>query len=252
MTWVLDLDGVLWLGNEVIPGAAEAVTKLRGSGRRVMFLTNNSSMTVAEYLSKLEGVGVPADAADLVTSAQAAAGLVEPGQRAVLFAGEGVREALGERGVEVVDKAPANVVVVGFHREFDFSGLAAATSAVLAGARLIGTNDDALLPTDGGPLPGAGSLLAAVAYASGASPTVAGKPFQPVADLLQRRVSGAVEIMVGDRPSTDGLFAQRLGTRFGLVRSGVTKPGDPAPDPRPDLDAADLAHLVDQALGDGG
>jgi 4-nitrophenyl phosphatase len=250
MSWVLDLDGVLWLGDEPIPGAADAVARLRQAGRRVIFLTNNSSLTVAEYLKKLSGVGVPVEAADLVTSAQAAAGLVESGQRALVCAGEGVSEALAERGVKVVDKAPADVVVVGFHRDFDFAGLSAATTAVLGGARLIGTNDDATYPAPGGPLPGAGSLVAAVAYASGATPTVAGKPYQPVADLLRRRVEGAVEVMVGDRPSTDGLFARRLGTRFALVRSGVTKPGQPAPDPVADFDAADLAHLVDQVLGE--
>ena len=169
-----------------------------------------------------------------------------------MCAGEGVAEALAERGVELVDKAPAEVVVVGFHRDFDFARLAAATTAVLGGARLIGTNDDATYPTPHGPLPGAGSLVAAVAYASSATPTVAGKPYQPVADLLHRRVDGAVELMVGDRPSTDGLFARRLGTRFALVRSGVTKPGQPAPDPAPDFDAVDLAQLVDQVLGEGG
>lgn len=251
MSWVLDLDGVLWLGDDPLPGAADAVARLRQAGRRVIFLTNNSSLTVAEYLKKLSGVGVPAEAADLVTSAQAAAGLVEPGQRALVCAGEGVSEALAGRGANLVDKAPADVVVVGFTRDFDFARLAAATTAVLDGARLIGTNDDATYPTSGGPLPGAGSLVAAVAYAGGATPTLAGKPYQPVADLLHRRVEGAVELMVGDRPSTDGLFARRLGTRFGLVRSGVTRPGQPAPDPAPDYDAADLAHLVDQVLGEG-
>jgi 4-nitrophenyl phosphatase len=251
MSWVLDLDGVLWLADQPLPGSADAVARLRRAGRRVIFITNNSSLTVAEYLAKLDGVGVPCDPADLVTSAQAAAGLVEPGQRAIVCAGEGVGEALAERGVEIVDRSPADVVMVGFNRDFDFPRLATATTAVLGGARLIGTNDDATYPTPDGPLPGAGSLLAAVAYASGATPTVAGKPHQPVADLLHRRMDGAIELMVGDRPSTDGLFARRLGTRFGLVRSGVTRPGQPAPDPVPDFDAADLSHLVDQVLGDG-
>jgi 4-nitrophenyl phosphatase len=251
MSWVLDLDGVLWLADQPLPGSADAVARLRRAGRRVIFITNNSSLTVTEYLAKLDGVGVPVDAADLVTSAQAAADLVEPGQRALVCAGEGVSEALAERGVDIVDRSPADVVMMGFHRDFDFARLATATTAVLGGARLIGTNDDATYPTPDGPLPGAGSLLAAVAYASGATPTVAGKPYQPVADLLHRRVDAAIELMVGDRPSTDGLFARRLGTRFGLVRSGVTRPGQPAPDPAPDFDAADLSHLVDQVLEGG-
>ncbi|MBO0893606.1 MAG: HAD-IIA family hydrolase, partial [Acidimicrobiales bacterium] len=198
MSWVLDLDGVVWLSDQPLPGAADAVSRLRSAGKRVIFLTNNSALTVAEYLKKLDGVGIPAEAADLVTSAQAAAGLLEAGERALVCAGEGVIEALDERGVELVDRSPADVVVVGFHRDFDFARLATATTAVLGGARLIGTNDDATYPTPDGPLPGAGSLLAAVAYASGATPTVAGKPYQPVADLLHRRVGGPVELMVGD------------------------------------------------------
>jgi HAD superfamily hydrolase (TIGR01450 family) len=248
MSWVLDLDGVLWLADQPLPGAAEAVGRLRAAGRRVIFLTNNSSLTVAEYLDKLAGVGVPAVGPDLVTSAQAAASLVEPGERALVCAGQGVVESLAQRGATPTELPPADVVVVGLLRSFDYGRLAAATSALLGGARLIGTNDDATLPTPDGPLPGAGSLLAAVAYASGVTPTVAGKPYQPIADLLAHRVGGPVELMVGDRPSTDGLFARRLGTRFGLVRSGVTKPGVPAPDPAPDFDASDLAELVDQIL----
>lgn len=251
MSWVLDLDGVLWLADQPVPGAADAVKRLRVAGRRVVFLTNNSSLTVAEYLDKLAGFDIPAVSADLFTSAQAAASLVQPGQRALVCAGEGVTEALSERGVEVTDNSPADVVVVGFHRDFDFDRLAAATTAVLAGARLIGTNDDATYPTPDGPLPGAGSLLAAVACAGGVTPVVAGKPYQPVADLLHQRVDAPIQLMVGDRPSTDGRFAQRLGTRFGLVRSGVTKPGQPAPEPAPDFDAADLARLVDQVLEAG-
>ncbi|MBO0713546.1 MAG: HAD family hydrolase, partial [Acidimicrobiales bacterium] len=98
MSWVLDLDGVVWLSDQPLPGAADAVSRLRSAGKRVIFLTNNSALTVAEYLKKLDGVGIPAEAADLVTSAQAAAGLLEAGERALVCAGEGVIEALDERG----------------------------------------------------------------------------------------------------------------------------------------------------------
>jgi len=246
VTWLLDLDGVVWLAEDPIPGAADAIARLRGELRqRVVFLTNNSSATLAEYLAKLERCGVPTGADDLITSAQAAAALVRPGETALVCAGAGVEEALAARGVRTVREGRADAVVVGWHRDFDFGRLTAAFDAVHHGARLIGTNDDATYPTPKGPLPGGGSILAAVAYASGATPTVAGKPFAPMADLLRARVDDP-EIMVGDRPSTDGRFADRIGVPFGLVLSGVTAPEAPPVEPAPAFVAADLAALVAQ------
>ena len=249
MTWLLDLDGVVWLAEDPIPGSAEAIARLRDElGRRVVFLTNNSSATLDEYLTKLARCGVPTEAEDLITSAQAAATLVEPGETALVCAGPGVEEALVARGVRTVREGAADAVVVGWHRDFDFARLTAAFDAVHGGARLIGTNDDATYPTPQGPLPGGGSILAAVAYASGAEPTVAGKPFGPMVDLLRLRVSDP-ELMVGDRPSTDGRFAEAVGIPFGLVLSGVTSPEAPPLEPPPAHVARDLAALVAQYGG---
>lgn len=243
MAWVIDLDGVVWLGDRPIAGADRAVARLREGGHRVLFLTNNSSLTLGDYRAKLAGMGIPAEDQDLLTSAQAAASLVEPGTTALVCAGPGVQEALAARGVATVTEGGADVVVVGWHRDFNFDRMAAATSAVLAGARLIGTNDDATYPTEQGLLPGAGAILASVRFATGATATVAGKPHQAVVDLLAQRGEEA-EIMVGDRPSTDGLMARRLGTRFGLVLSGVTRAGHGPSDPPADVEAPDLAALV--------
>lgn len=248
MTWLLDLDGVVWLAEDPIAGSADAIARLRDRGERVVFLTNNSSATVADYLAKLERCGVPTAADDLITSAQAAASLVEPGETALVCAGPGVDEALRARGVSTVREGPADAVVVGWHRDFDFSRLTAAFDAVTGGARLIGTNDDATYPTPTGPLPGGGSILAAVAYASGVEPVVAGKPFTPIVELLHERVEGA-EIMVGDRPTTDGLLAHRLGIDFGLVLSGVTSADAIPTEPPTAFVAEDLAALVDQRYG---
>ena len=249
MTWLLDLDGVVWLADDPIPGSAEAIARLRGEvGQRVVFLTNNSSATLDEYLAKLERCGVPTEVEDLITSAQAAALLVQPGETALVCAGPGVEEALRARGVRTVREGAADAVVVGWHRDFDFGRLTAAFDAVHGGARLIGTNDDATYPTPDGPLPGGGSILAAVAYASGAEPTVAGKPFGPMVELLRQRVEDP-ELMVGDRPSTDGRFADAVGVPFGLVLSGVTSPEAPPLEPPPARVARDLAAMVAQAYG---
>lgn len=245
MTWLLDLDGVVWLADDAIPGSAEAIAALRARGTRVVFLTNNSAATIGEYLDKLRRVGVPAEADDLVTSAQAAASLVEPGDRVLVCAGPGVEEALRTRGARPVREGDADAVVVGWHRDFDYDRLSAAFHAVRHGARLIGTNDDATYPTPSGPIPGGGSILAAVAYAAGVEPVVAGKPHPPVAALVRAKVSD-VEVMVGDRPSTDGRMARALGVPFALVLTGVTTSAGPDLDPRPDRVAPDLRALVGQ------
>src|SRR3954451_17917041 len=250
MAWILDLDGVLWLSDEAIPGSADAVARLRARGERVLFVSNNSSARVGDYLAKLERVGVPTDSADLVTSAQAAATLLEPGQTALVCAGPGVEEALEARNVRTVRSGKADAVVVGWHRDFDYDGLTRAAQAVMGGARLIGTHDDATYPTPDGPIPGGGPILAAVATAAGAEPIIAGKPHAPIVELIRATVGDVAAkraVMVGDRPETDGLMATTLGCRYAHVESGVTAPGTIVT-PRPDIVAADLRAVADVLL----
>lgn len=250
MAWVLDLDGVVWLDDQPIAGAAEAVARLRAAGQRVLFVTNNSSVSLAGQEAKLAGHGIPA-VGDVVTSAAVAAGMVAPGERVFVCAGPGVEEAVVARGAIPVADGPADVVVVGFHRDFDFDELDRASAAVRRGARLVGTNDDATYPTPHGPVPGGGAILAAVATASGVRPVVAGKPYAPMVDHV-KALLGEHGVAVGDRPDTDGRFARSLGYEWVLVLSGVTRSGDLPVDPPPDSVAADLAEAVDAALGAGG
>ncbi len=250
MTWLLDLDGVVWLSDDVIPGVPEAIERLRKAGHTILFLTNNSSRKVRDLVEKFERMGIPVDAEEIVTSAQAAATMLEPGSVALVCAGDGVREALDARGVKTVDTGPADAVVVGFHKEFDYDRLNAAYPAIRGGARLIGTNDDTTYPTPEGPIPGGGALLASVAAAAGVEPEVAGKPYQPMADAVLERIGGPADdgMVVGDRPDTDGLIAKRLGLPFALVFTGVTHEDDLPVDPEPVTTARDLATLVDQEL----
>lgn len=243
MAWLLDLDGVMWLAGVAIPGSVEAVAELRASGERVLFVTNNSSALVAEQEATLAAIGVPA-VGDVVTSAMAAADLLEPGTTALVCGGPGVVEALAARGVTPVRDGDADAVVVGFHLDFDYGRLRAAAGAVRNGARLIGTNDDATYPTPDGEIPGGGAILAAVAYASSVTPMVAGKPNPAMADTVRALVGDGPHVMVGDRPSTDGLFARRLGATFGLVLSGVTTREELPVEPSPDVVGADLAEVV--------
>src|SRR5688572_6561038 len=173
MAWVLDLDGVVWLADRPIAGAADAVAELRRRGEAVAFVTNNSAVPRSEVEAKLARFGIdPADG--VVTSAMAAATLVAPGETALLCGGPGIAEELEARGVTVVRDGEADAVVVGFHRDFDYERMRVASGAVRRGARLIATNDDATYPTPDGPIPGGGSILASIVTASGVSPVVAG------------------------------------------------------------------------------
>jgi len=248
-TWVIDLDGVVWLTGEPIAGVDEAVGRLRGAGVRVLFATNNSAPTRAELHRRLAHCGITADDADLLSSADVAAGMLDPGTSALVLADDGVVEALTARGVMVVPVGPADAVVVGWTRSFTFEAVAAAATAVRSGARLIGTNEDPTHPTPDGLLPGAGALLAAVVTAAETEPEVAGKPHRPTAEAIQGLVAaGELRTMVGDRPATDGELASQLGVPFALVLSGVTRPDHVPADADAAVVAPDLLHLVQDAL----
>jgi 4-nitrophenyl phosphatase len=249
VTWLLDLDGVVWLAGRAIPGGADAVTRLRDAGDRVVFFTNNSGPTVAEHVDHLLAVGIRVEASDVLTSAQAAVSLIEPGATAAVVGGEGIVEALADRGVRIVPAQDGpGAVVVGRTTDLTYDGLATAATAIRDGARFIATNTDATYPTPAGPVPGAGAIVAFLKIAAAMEPIVAGKPAPPAARLVAERV-GRVAVSVGDRPDTDGLFAEATGSRFALVLSGVTSAADLPVAPTPDLVGPDLATVVDQALG---
>jgi HAD superfamily hydrolase (TIGR01450 family) len=244
--WVLDLDGVVWRGDDPIPGASSAVASLRAAGHPVWCCTNNSAATVADYETKLDAHGIVHDG--LITSAMAMATLVGRGERIMACAEDGAREALAEVGAIVVpDDTAVDAVVVGFHRDFDYAEMQRATRAVLGGARLIATNDDPIYPDHDGPSPGCGAILASIERATGVRATVAGKPNRPMADLLRARC-GDHGVFVGDSLGTDGAMAAALGWRFGLVLTGNTS-RDAAGSAGATWVAEDLAWLVDHVVG---
>jgi len=254
--WLFDLDGVVWLDGRPIPGAADAIARLVSTGRRAAYFTNNSFPRRADHLDKLRRFGLAPKDADLLSSAEAAAQLCDPGERALVLGGPGIVEALRDRGVDARDASAdvgdaVDVVLVGIDPGLDAERLARATRAVGRGARLVGTNDDPTFPTPAGPLPGGGAILAAVAYATGVTPVVAGKPYAPSVELTRRRL-GTPAVVVGDRPSTDGALARGLGSRFALVHSGVTPAHHGPLDPAPDVEAADVADLVELLLAGRG
>lgn len=253
MAWALDLDGVVWLEDHPIDGAADAIARLRDAGESVGFVTNYSFGRRSDIADKLERHGID-PLGGVITSSMAAASMVEPGSVALVCAGPGVFDELAMRDVETIDasdpgasSAVVDVVVVGYHPTFDYRRMTAAAVAVRNGARLLGTNDDSTYPTKDGPIPGGGAILASIAVAAGVTPDIAGKPHSPIAAMVHELL-GPDGIMVGDRPDTDGLFARTLGWEFGLVLTGVTGAADLPVDPAPDRVAPSLTELVTEAL----
>ena len=244
MTWALDLDGVVWLGDKVIQGVGESITFLREKGEQVFFVTNNSGRTVSEVEEKLNSFNIEPNGG-VITSAMAMATLLSPDETVLTLCGKGAVEEMEKVGAKPVKDGKADSVVVGFHEDFDYWKLTAALQAIDSGARLLATNDDLTYPSHDGIRPGAGSILASLVAATEAVPEIAGKPYQPMCDLLNE-LSGGNGIMVGFRPDTDGRFAKNLGWDFGLVLSGVTKKSDLPVDPPHDFLADDLPDMVEQ------
>ena len=253
-----DLDGVVWLMHQPIPGSVDAIRRLREAGHRVLFVTNNSHSSANEQALVLEEIGIPA-IGDVVSASQSAGALLHVGERVLTCGGPGVMQAITEAGALLVGRSddpdlPLDVevdaVVVAFHRTFDFAGLTRLSAHIRKGARFIATNDDATYPTPDGVIPGGGAIVAAVATASGVQPIVAGKPYAPMANLV-RSVLGVSDLsdawMVGDRVSTDGAFAQTLSCHFAHVRSGVAHTQDELQNV--DFEGNDLASFADFIIG---
>jgi len=244
---VCDLDGVLYLDGHPIPGSGAALREIAERGYRIVFATNNSTRTPAAVAARIEeSTSFPAAPRQVVTSSMAAASLLHPEDSPVLVIGEaGVTEAVAAAGLALTDDpGAAAAVVVGYTRRFDYDMLVRASAAVRGGARFVATNTDATLPTPTGPIPGGGSLVAAVATAAGRTPEVGGKPHRAMAEAIERLLGPGPTWVVGDRPETDLALAAGRGWTGVLVLTGVT--GDPRSVPSehaPDLVLPSLADL---------
>lgn len=250
---LLDLDGVVYVGSAAVPGAPEALREAAALGMRHAFVTNNASRTPAAIAAHLTRLGVPATAADVVTSGQAAARLLArrlpPGARVLVVGGNGLRIALRERGLRPVSafaERPA-AVVQGFSPDLSYALLAEGALAVTAGALFVAANADVTLPTARGTEMGNGSLVQAIAAATGQSPVVAGKPEPPLHAEAVDRTGARRPLVIGDRLDTDIEGAVRAGADSLLVLTGVSRPADvllAPPRQRPTYLAAGLAGLL--------
>ena len=217
---VLDLDGVVYVGPDAVPGAAEALAKARAAGMAMAFVTNNASRPPQAVVDHLVRLGVEAQLDDVVTSAQVAARMLAErlpaGSAVLVVGGAGLRIALTENGlrpVTSVDDAPA-AVVQGFSPDLDWRLLAEGTRAVRAGLPWIATNLDLTVPTPYGPAPGNGALVGLVATAAGKGPDdVAGKPAPGSFHEAARRHASSRPLVVGDRLDTDLEGAVNAGHR---------------------------------------
>jgi len=255
--FIFDLDGVVYVGSQPIPAAVKAIGKLHARGARVAYATNNAARRAAEASEHLNRLGVTADPAEVITSAQATAALLAgrlAAGSAVLVVGT---EALGEelaavglKPVATADETPV-AVVQGYGPHVGWQLLAEGCVAVRAGALWVATNADATLPSPRGPLPGNGALVAALATAVGRQPDlVVGKPAPGLFEQAARRQDARRPLVIGDRLDTDIEGANRAGMDSLLVLTGVTGPADVLGAPRelrPTFLAADLDGLFDPA-----
>ncbi|MEX0698831.1 MAG: HAD-IIA family hydrolase [Acidimicrobiia bacterium] len=249
---VCDLDGVVYRGNEPVPGSAIALAALDAAGWKIIFSTNNSARTPEEVAERIGSItGYEAHPEQVVTSAAAAADLLsESKPRTFVLGGVGVTAALEREGIPVTRVgSEASAVVVGLATELTYDWLREASSAVMRGARLVATNDDPTYPAEDGLWPGAGSIVAAIERASGVRAEVAGKPFPPMRKLIHKRLGPGPVWVVGDRPETDlALASAEPDWRAALVLTGLSTAGQNL-EPAPDLVAGDLAEVARILLG---
>jgi glycerol 3-phosphatase-2 len=235
--FLLDLDGVLYRGDQPVPQAAATVDGLRRLGKRVAFVTNNSSRPPRAVVAHLASVGVTAELAEVETSAlTTAAALAERGVATAFVVGEqGLREALAEAGItEVGPEAVPDAVVVGWDRSITYETLRVASIAVQRGAALVASNADATYPApDGLTWPGAGAIVAALEAATETQAEVFGKPNAPILRASLARAGGGRPLVIGDRVNTDIEGARRLRWDSVLVLTGISS--------RDDLRAAGVA-----------
>jgi len=231
--YVFDLDGTLYLGDELLPGAAETVASIRDAGARVAFLTNKPLETPAVYAAKLTDLGIPASAGEVVSSTDALLRYLErhaPGARILPITERLLVDMLRDHGFVTLDPATddptsADVVVVSWDRTFDYAKLLAAFRAVQAGARIVATNPDPFCPTPDGDLPDCAAMLAAIEASTGArAEAIVGKPSPHMAEALLDRLALPPDdtILVGDRLMTDVLMAREAGMASALVLTGAT------------------------------
>jgi len=249
---LIDLDGVVWVGREPIPGSAEALASMQRAGVELVFVTNNPARHPARYAERLTGMGVEIGPARVVTAGMVTArlaGEAANGGGAFVIGEDALKEMVEAAGATVLageDAEEAAVVVVSGHRGFDYAELLTAKRALDGGAALFATSHDPTMPMPGGEWPGTGSVLAAVETASGRVAEIGGKPERHLFEMALEAIGDAERVaMVGDRISSDIAGGRDAGLETILVLSGTTdRTQADAADPAPDHVVENLAALL--------
>lgn len=223
---LFDLDGTLYRGDEPVPGADKLIEALTARGLPCWYVTNNSTRTQSQVADHLHRMGIPAKAEQVITSAEAAAAYAKtryPGAAAFVIGEHGLQEAMREAGFRTPEAGAADIVVQGIDRSLTYGRLTEALGHLSKGAEYLLTNPDRQLPIEGGVLPGAGSIAAALQAASGVEPTVIGKPSPILMDFALARagVAAAEAWVVGDNPLTDIAAGLAAGCPTVLVLTGL-------------------------------
>lgn len=253
---LLDLDGVVYVGGQLLPGAVEALCRLRRMGKTLRFLTNDPRPTREELVHKLLGMGVEVHAGEMITSGAATAELLrQRGTRSAYVVGSpGLVSEVRGVGIEVLEGGVPEAVVVGGDASVNYLQLQRATRLICQGSRFVATNPDGSFPTPEGPSPAAGAFAAFVAAAAGREPDeTAGKPHPAMFEAALEGLDATPEkvAMVGDNPQTDIRGARQMGLAGILISEETTGPSTDTTDTDiPDAVVPDLLTLFDPAVGD--
>jgi len=225
--YIFDLDGTIYLGDQLLPGAAETIGALRAAGKRTIFVSNNPTKTREQYAEKLSKMGIPTPIEDIVNSSYV---LVQwllrfaPGARLYVVGEEPLKRELQSAGFQLSEIAgQIDIVVASFDRSFDYRKLQIAYDAIKAGARLVATNPDRYCPTPSGGEPDCAAMIAAIEACTGVKcDPIVGKPSPIMVEMIMNMLNLPPErcMMVGDRLETDIKMGIDAGMATCLVQSG--------------------------------
>jgi HAD superfamily hydrolase (TIGR01450 family) len=251
--FLVDLDGVVWIGRDPVPGSAETLRALLNADKRIVFVTNNPGKPPAVYAKRLLELGVHVHPGQVVTAGMVvtrlAAEAVGDAGSAFVIGLPALKEMTAATGIRLLGREEAreaDAVIVSGHREFDYRELLAAKQALDRGAALFATSRDPTMPFPGGEVPGTGAVLAAVEVASGRRAEIAGKPERHLFEMAIEAIGGEGRLaMVGDRVSSDIEGGRGAGLETILVLSGTTSREEAeAASPAPDHVLEDLSGLL--------
>jgi len=227
--FIIDLDGVVYIGDKPTDGAIETIATLRGLGKTVIFLTNDPRGSCREYAEKLNRMGIPASPQDIITSGMAIAHYLKKHykldhKKAYVVGSQSLKEEIEETGLILThgeEAKRADFIIVGGHPGFNYEEMKIATIAIRNGAHFFATNRDPVFPTPEGLVPATGAILASIEYATGKKATIVGKPEVIIFEVAKKFLSSHERVaIVGDRLDTDILGGKRAGITTIFTLSG--------------------------------